>query len=268
MLSFFGQVYLLLWKISLQKLRRPLTTLCEMICPIGFLLLLVLIRSLLDVEVHEDQWTHIENTDSFFNNPMLGLNATLCTGRERRGETELRDEAGMLGIWPKTNATETLLNKIAPMFNLGCRLIHLLHGDRASSKTCLPSSCQWDDYLYYFSSKDEIEEFVLREGYGQNPVFNDKSSRSLGAALIFNEITPTSLDYVIRYNVSLLPSTDPNEKWDKFSRGVITWYSSMYRHSGFAALQKWIDFAHIGNLNIGIGDFSFPTPGFTSEEFS
>jgi len=268
MLSFFGQVYLLLWKISLQKLRRPLTTLCELICPIGFLLLLVLIRSLVKVEVHEEQWSYIEDSDSYMNSPLAGINATLCKGRIRRGELGLRDAAGMIGVYPKSNASETLMNKIAPEFNRLCGFFHLAYGDRASAMTCFPSSCQWSDYLYYFDSKDAIEEFVLRDGYGQNPVFNNKSSRSLGAALIFNDISPTSLDYVIRYNVTLLPPTNPNEKWDKFSAGIILWYTWWYRSSGFITLQKWIDLAHIGNFNIGIGDFCFPTPGYTTDEFS
>jgi len=269
MLSFCGQLYLLMWKISLQKLRRPLTTLCEVMCPIGFLLLLVLIRSLLKVEEHGIDYTNIHNADSWQNTPIIGLTATLC--KQRGKIVGVWDVAGMIGVYPKTNVTETLLSKVGEGFRDQCLDFHKTHENYAEFQTCFPSSCNWNDYLYWFTLADEIEKFIFHETYAQNPVFSKKSSRSLGAAIIFNDISPTSFDYVLRYNVTLLPSTDPNDKWDKLSRGVNRMYSQQYRYSGFTTLQKWLDLAHIGISNVGtvgIGDFNFPAKGYTSDSFT
>jgi len=87
----------------------------------------VLIRGLIEVQEVGNQYTYIENADSYLNLPIMGLNQSLCKGRSQtRGEdlTPL-DVPAMVGVFPKTNATETLLNKMGVQFEIDCRFYHL-----------------------------------------------------------------------------------------------------------------------------------------------
>ncbi|MED6170830.1 ATP-binding cassette sub- A member 1 [Stylosanthes scabra] len=244
------QLKVMLRKNWLLKIRHPFVTAAEILLPAVVLLLLVIVRTQVDTQIHPAE-PHIQK--EMFVEVGKGISPNFPQVLE-----SLWEKGEYLAFAPDTDETKLMIDVVSIKFPL-LKLVSRVYKDEV-----------------------ELENYIRSDAYGTCSDARNCSNPKIKGAIVFYEQGPQSFDYSIRLNHTWAFSGFPDVKTimdtngaflNDLELGVSAVPTMQYSFSGFFTLQQMVDsfiifIAQQSDINPSTERVKLPLSGFYDTDFS